>query len=219
MKTLGELIQERRQKDCLSRFRIARMSNVSEATIFCIEQTGKGKTALNIAKICNFLGVDPEPYLPWDFCEDERRRKFPTLILIAQAKKGLTNQEVAQLIGVSPMTISMYHSGRTQPESVRLIENLSNVLDIELEALKAAWCWKKLDHSSREMEDGLYCSRCHYVKDKSEFDHYGAGYFSTCKQCRRETREKKQQLKRSQTEEKTAAERSLERAVRKVLQS
>lgn len=175
----------------LSRLRFAVFCGLSESVVAGIESGMSEPQHLSLAKIAVFLNIDLASLIEWHGVSQERQ-KFPLLLLTAQAKKGLTNQQLAQAIGVSGQTISFYHAGRTQPEDVEVIQRLSEVLDIDFEELKAAWCWKKLNQASREQEDGkLYCSRCHAVKEKSEFHSYGAGYFSTCKKCREEVRQKK----------------------------
>ena len=54
-------------------------------------------------------------------------KKFGKKIRAARRKRGLTQTELAEMIGVIPQTISSYECGRTEPELIRLLL-ISNVL-------------------------------------------------------------------------------------------
>jgi transcriptional regulator with XRE-family HTH domain len=190
MKNVGKIVIEGRQARGLSRLKFAILAGLTEPVIQGIETNLHKPQYLSLVKIALFLELDPSSLIEWNDVGKERQ-KFPLLILTAQAKKGMTNNALAKSVGVSQQTISFYHIGKTQPESLAVIQKIAEALDIDVEVLKSAWCWKKLDQASREYKDGLYCSRCHYVKDKNEFHNYGSGYFSTCKKCREESRQKK----------------------------
>lgn len=190
MKHVGKIVMEGRCSRGLSRLKFATLAGLTESVITRIESGESVPQHLTLAKIALFLNIDLASLIEWDNVSEERQ-KFPLMILTAQAKKEMTNSALARAIGVSQQTISFYHTGRTQPESISVIQKLSEALDIDFEKLKNAWCWKKLDQASREHDDGLYCSRCHKVKDKSEFHNYGAGHFSTCKKCREDARQRK----------------------------
>lgn len=61
-------------------------------------------------------------------------KKFGGNIRAARMKRGLTQTELAEMIGVIPQTISSYECGRTEPELIRLLL-ISNVLATPIDEL------------------------------------------------------------------------------------
>lgn len=51
--------------------------------------------------------------------------------------KGLSRKELADLVGVTEMSIWNYENGKTKPDRYNIITRLAEVLDIELNVLVA----------------------------------------------------------------------------------
>lgn len=76
-------------------------------------------------------------------------KKFGRNIKAARRKRGLTQTELAEMIGVIPQTISSYECGRTEPELIRLLL-ISNVLATPIDDLIPN-CF----HGGRDAEAGV----------------------------------------------------------------
>ena len=65
-----------------------------------------------------------------------RKEQKMTLKKLREAK-GLSRKELADLVGVTEMSIWNYENGKTKPDRYNIITRLAEVLEIELKILVA----------------------------------------------------------------------------------
>lgn len=74
-------------------------------------------------------------YRTFDDCSDEEWRiEFSQRLDNSIVAKGITQNELAEAVGVSPMTISRYINGRAWPDAY-LVVKISKVLECSIESL------------------------------------------------------------------------------------
>ena len=85
-----------------------------------------------------------------DFQLNDKSMELSELLRRLRNDKGLTQREVAGSIGVKPVTISAYESGRVMPNTAKL-GRLAKLYDVDVELLSS----KAVDESSRQVNSSF----------------------------------------------------------------
>ena len=103
--TLGDHIRVARLDRRLTQAQAAEQLGVTEGTVVNWELGHWGPDLRSIPTVLTWLGFDPRP----------RGETLPEQIRWLREGRGLSQQELARLLGADPSSVSLWEQGQTQP--------------------------------------------------------------------------------------------------------
>lgn len=125
-----ELFREAVKAAGLPRSDLARLADISPATIHSWERRGGSPDVERLARIAAVLGVDITAFV--HVSDDEC---FPADLRV---RKGLTQVQLAAAAGLSTTVVSGFERAETR-WSVKKAEKLAPVLGVSIDVLQQAW--------------------------------------------------------------------------------
>ena len=117
-KTLGQHLKDCRLKRHLFQTDVAKLLSVDRVTIQNWERGITEPTIHQVPRIAKFLGFNPEP----------APTTVPKTIVYARRQLGLTQENLAEALSVSPVTIWQWESGRSVPPRP-ILEQIRSMLN------------------------------------------------------------------------------------------